>query len=262
MTLPESFASVALKSKTITKPELFKGIALFTPGGDLIYCIDPSKQSQWHLSLCLALQECLSLPEPPHFLIPSYTATLDRWRDPYTQQIKTSAEVYPAVQRYQDLLNAIFETDSEWQIAPWQEESCNPMLLETYRASFPQLWESHDLIVGIEGQDRLGLSSSEVILDDFPVNGDRSQGYVLRLFVSGNSTVTKHTLETIHQLLEQGLRYPYTLKVIDILQHPEEAELNHVSAIPTLVRVWPKPVKRIVGELDDWSRVLQIITGN
>lgn len=261
---PQKIVSIALTSNAVTKPELFKGIALFTPGGDLIYCIDPSKQSQWHLSLCVALQDLLSLSEPPHFLIPNYTATLDRWRDPYTQQIQTSAEVYPAVQRYQALLNAVFETEQEWQVTPWQEETSNPMLLDTYRTLFPQLWESHDLIVGISGQDRIGSSSTplvEVDLDDLVSKSDRSQGYILRLFVSGNNRVTKHALESIHQLLEQGLRYPYTLKVIDISQHPEEAESNHVTAIPTLVRVWPKPVKRIVGELEDWSRILQIITG-
>ncbi|PSF33115.1 circadian clock protein KaiB [Aphanothece hegewaldii CCALA 016] len=255
---------MALNSHSI--PELFKGIALFTPGGDLIYCIDPSKQDQWHLNLCVALQDLLGLPEPPHFLIPGYTATLDHWRDPRTQQIQTSAQVYPAVQRYQALLNAIFATEHLiWETAPWQEESCNPILLETYHASFPQLWESHDLIVQVGGKDRIGSSLAQRAEDEQKtqhLGSDRSVGYVLRLFVSGHHTATKQTLEMIHQLLEQGLRHPYTLKVIDISQHPEEAEINHVTAIPTLVRVWPKPVKRIVGELSDSTRVLQIIAGN
>ncbi|MFM7558989.1 MAG: circadian clock protein KaiB, partial [Cylindrospermopsis raciborskii] len=56
-------------------PQVFKGIALFTPGGDLIYCIDPSKQKRWHLHLCGVLQQILNLSEPPHFLVPCYTAT-------------------------------------------------------------------------------------------------------------------------------------------------------------------------------------------
>ncbi|WP_239651521.1 hypothetical protein [Neosynechococcus sphagnicola] len=51
----------------VHSPNLFKGIALFTPGGDLIYGIDVSKQSRWHLHLCTALQELLGLTEPPHF---------------------------------------------------------------------------------------------------------------------------------------------------------------------------------------------------
>ncbi|MGK7873613.1 MAG: circadian clock KaiB family protein [Xenococcaceae cyanobacterium] len=247
-------------------PQLFKGIALFTPGGDLIYCIDPSKQGRWHLHLCVGLQEILGLPEPPHFLVPGYTATVDRWLDPHTQQLKTLAEVYPAVQRYQPLLNAVFGTgELVWQTAPWQEESCNPIVLETYRDQFPQLWEDHDLIVRFQRREQLsgsevGRSPSEEfgILPSPELQTTRT--YVLRLFVSGSSTATEQALESIHRLLEQGLPHPYTLKVIDISKHPEQAETNQVSATPTLVRVLPQPVRRIVGELEDIQRVLQILT--
>ena len=50
--------------------------------------------------------------------------------------------------------------------------------------------------------------------------------------------------------------------MIEISKHPEMAETHHVSATPTLLRVWPQPVRRIVGELSDVSRVLQLITTN
>jgi circadian clock protein KaiB len=82
----------------------------------------------------------------------------------------------------------------------------------------------------------------------------------LRLFISGNSKATEKTLSSIHKLLEQGLAHPYTLKVINIAQHPEQAEIHQVSATPTLIRVWPQPVKRIIGELNDLQRVLRIIS--
>lgn len=84
-------------------------------------------------------------------------------------------------------------------------------------------------------------------------------GYVLRLFVSGHSLATERTLNILHQLLEQSLHDPYTLKVIDIHQHPEQAEVDQVLATPTLVRVWPRPVRRIVGELDQPDKILHIL---
>lgn len=99
-----------LNVNKLSKPQLFKGIALFTPGGDLMYCIDPNKQGRWHLNLCAALQEILDLPEPPHFLVPCYTATIDHWLNPRTQQVQIFAEAYPAVIRHQAVLNAIFGT--------------------------------------------------------------------------------------------------------------------------------------------------------
>ncbi len=135
----------------LSQTQLFKGIALFTPGGDLIYTIDPSKQGRWHLHLCAALQEILDLAEPPHFLVPCYTATVDHWLDPRTQQVRTFAEAYPAVLRHQAVLNAIFGTgDLVWQAAPWPDGLCDRMVLATYRSTFPQLWEDHDLIVQLD----------------------------------------------------------------------------------------------------------------
>ncbi|MCM0592867.1 MAG: circadian clock KaiB family protein [Gloeotrichia echinulata DEX184] len=241
-----------------SKPDLFKGIALFTPGGDLIYCIDPSKQGRWHLHLCAALQEILDLPEPPHFLVPCYTATIDHWLDPRTQQVRVFAEAYPAIIRHQVVLNTIFGTgDLLWEAAPWQEGLCDRMVLASYRSSFPQLWEDHDLIM------RLDLGEAAPKYHTLAANVERSQlqtqGYVLRLFVAGHSAATERILHNLHELLERSLGHPYTLKVIDVLTNPEQAEIDQVSATPTIVKVWPLPIRRIVGELDHVEKILQML---
>jgi circadian clock protein KaiB len=62
----------------------------------------------------------------------------------------------------------------------------------------------------------------------------------LRLFVSGNSALTERTLQRLHQLLEKSLGPPYTLKVVDVFKHPEQAEADQISATPPLIKVWPK----------------------
>jgi circadian clock protein KaiB len=236
-------------------PATFKGIALFTPGGDLVYCIDPGKQRRWHLNLCVALQEILELPEPPHFLVPCYTATLDRWYDTKSQQMRVFAEAYPPVFRYRALLNALFEMeDTHWQIAVQPEEICDPIVIETYQEQFPTLWENHDLVVRL---DPPTIAASENSTSSMP--STYSQGYVLRLFVSGYSAATQRILQNLHELLEQSLNCPYTLKVIDIFKHPEQAEADQISATPTLVKVYPRPVRRIVGDLDDGDRVLRFL---
>ena len=229
--------------------KLFKGIALFTPGGGLVYCIDSSKQERWHLHLCAVLRDLLDLPEPPHFLVPCYTATVDRWFDSRTQQIHTAAEAAPFVLKYQALLNAVFETtDLVWNTMPLQADMCDPIVLSTYRKQFSQLWESHDLVVRYEKAvpyTRLP-QSPKPDSSASPSQRNTPQGYVLLLFVSGHSLATERTLMTLHQLLEQ-LHQPYTLKVIDFSQHPEQAELDQVSATPTLVKVHPRPIRRNVG---------------
>lgn len=238
----------------------FKGIALFTPGGDLVYCIDYSKQSRWHLQLCSVFQEILGLSEPPHFLVPCYTATLDRWLDPKTQACKTVAEAAPFVLRHQALLNALFNENLIWNPAPL-EESCDLAVISTYQQQFPQLWEDHDLIVRYEKDESILPEPGRITAAWSPmIQKAQSPGYVLRLFVAGSSSGTERILRKLHDVLDQSLQQPYTLKVIDVQKHPNLAEADQVAAIPTLMRVSPLPIKRIVGELDDAQTILRILT--
>ncbi|MCC0177315.1 circadian clock KaiB family protein [Waterburya agarophytonicola K14] len=242
-------------------PNIFKAIALFTPGGDLIYGIDTNKQAQWHSDLCLGLQKKWGLDDSPHFLVPGYSATVERWFNPQTQQIETIAEVYPPTERYIPLLQVLFnlEINTTWHIAPWQEEHCNRAIIETYKTHFPQLWEQRDLIIRLDrtvvNSDRVS-QTAELIESD----NNHSSSYVLRLFISGDRPSAEQILSSIHQLLEQGLDSPYTLKVIDIDKHPQQAAIHQITVTPTLVRVLPKPVRRIVGKLDDIQRILNIIS--
>lgn len=232
--------------------QAYKGIALFTPGGDLIYGLDVDKSKHWHLDLCEGLQELLHLSESPHFLIPAYTATVDQWIDPKTQQVRVMSEVYPLVQRYRPLLSAIFGTTQQsWTVLPWQENYGDPSIIESYREQFPQLWENHNLVVNLASLR--AAASAATTPDPSP------RTYILRLFISGHSQATTQALTTLYRFLEEKLSNSYTLKVVDIMKHPEQAELNQISATPTLVRVYPEPKRRIVGEWENLDRILHII---
>lgn len=238
---------------------LFKGIALFTPGGDLVYCIDPHKQNRWHLQLCLFLQELLGLPEPPHFLIPCFTATVDRWQDPRTQTIETFAEVYPFAYRHRSLLDAAFGCSYlNWRLAAHQPNLCDPLVQSSYQQQFPQLWQTHDLIARLGPIEPTPVKTATALAWS-AVQTQRMQGYVLRLYVSGSSSSTERILKTLHQLLEEHLRQPYTLKVIDVRKHPEQAEADQVTATPTLVKVSPTPVRRIAGMVDQPEALIKIL---
>ncbi|UIE37416.1 circadian clock KaiB family protein [Leptodesmis sichuanensis] len=239
----------------------FKGIALFTPGGDLVYCIDLQKQAHWHIHLCEMLQHWLGLQELPHFLVTCYAATVDRTVDPVTGQVQQVAEASPLVMQYQPLLNAVFGTAGLiWHPTPLRREVCDPMILSAYRREFPQLWECHDLILRYDQSTFRDSDRPPAQVGLKPVAQQvETQGYVLRLFVAGHSTVTERILQKLYHLLEQVLDQPYSLKVIDVAQHPEQAELDQITATPTLVRVWPQPVRRIVGNLENVEQLLGLL---
>ena len=245
-------------------PNIFKGIALFSPGGDLIYGIDPKKQVQWHSDLCIGMQKIWGLVDSPHFLVPGYTATVERWFNSQTQQIETIAEVYHPAERYIPLLQVLFNIETtKWHIVPWQEEHCNRAIIETYKSKFPQLWQRQDLIVRFDPRDLTALAPDDERDKDTNLAStalDSNSSYVLHLFIRSDRSSAEKTLSSIHRLLEESLGSPYTLKVIDIDKNPQQAASDRITIAPTLVRVSPQPTRRIVGQLDDIRRVLNIIT--
>jgi circadian clock protein KaiB len=234
-------------------PPTYKGLALFTPGGDLIYCIDPSKKEHWHVQLCTALQQVLNLSEAPFFLIENYTATIDRWLDPDTQAIKLAAEAKPRVWQYRSLLQAIFHTPLPlWQLDPTPYILWEDGMVETYRSQFPQLWKSHNLVLRLDHLSSFQYAAA-------PDTPTTLSGYVLRLFVNGQSNATIQALESLHQFLEQTLSCPYTLRIVDVQQHPELAEKDQITATPTLIKTWPPPARRLIGSLDQRDRILRLL---
>ena len=257
-------------SKPPTAPSAaasFKGLALFTPGGDCVYCIDQRKRNHWHLDLCAALQSALGLTEPPYFLLPCFTATVDRWVDS-RQALVTVAEAYPRALRFQTLLNVLFDTeDLVWQPNYSHHEDCSVWVIESYRTTFPQLWECHDLIMRVEAtwvsplgtslparfaeerSDRQPDSQGSVPSDHPEADPDRASTHLFKLFVSGADTIaTEQMLRVLRHTLETTLTQPYTLHLIDVLTHPDEAEANNITATPTLIQVSPPPARRIVGQ--------------
>src|ERR1700751_5952706 len=80
--------------------------------------------------------------------------------------------------------------------------------------------------------------------------------YVLRLFVAGTTTRSQNAITNVRQICDQYLPGRFDLEVIDVYTHPEETRDFQIVATPTLVKVAPEPLRRIVGDLSDRERVL------
>lgn len=79
--------------------------------------------------------------------------------------------------------------------------------------------------------------------------------YLLKLFVTGRSTRSERAIANLRRLCDQELADRYELMIIDILERPHLAEEERIMATPTLVRVMPQPVRRVVGDLSDEGQV-------
>ncbi|AZB72846.1 circadian clock protein KaiB [Synechococcus elongatus] len=80
--------------------------------------------------------------------------------------------------------------------------------------------------------------------------------YILKLYVAGNTPNSVRALKTLKNILEVEFQGVYALKVIDVLKNPQLAEEDKILATPTLAKVLPLPVRRIIGDLSDREKVL------
>lgn len=83
-----------------------------------------------------------------------------------------------------------------------------------------------------------------------------NEPYVLQLYVAGVSPRSLQALAVLTGICERYLAGRYALTVIDIYQQPEQAVAAAIIAVPTLVRVAPEPMVRVIGDLSDEQRVL------
>ena len=78
----------------------------------------------------------------------------------------------------------------------------------------------------------------------------RSKGkYVLRLFVAGATDRSRQAVLRVRELCAAELKDNCKLEVIDIYQQPKLARDNQIVATPTLVKEFPRPVRRFIGNL-------------
>jgi circadian clock protein KaiB len=80
--------------------------------------------------------------------------------------------------------------------------------------------------------------------------------YVLRLYVTGQTPRSVLAIENMRKICAEHLSERYTLEVIDIYQHPEACQQQQIIAAPTLIKVLPHPLRRIIGDLSNTEKVL------
>ena len=83
-----------------------------------------------------------------------------------------------------------------------------------------------------------------------------SPEWQLRLYVAGQTPKSIAALDNLRRLCESHLAGRYEIEVIDLLVNPTLAAGDQILAVPTLVRKFPEPIRKIIGDLSDEERVL------
>jgi circadian clock protein KaiB len=87
--------------------------------------------------------------------------------------------------------------------------------------------------------------------------GERPAGhYKLRLFVTGSTPRSTRAIANMRKICDENLSGRYDLEVVDVYENPEATKELQVIATPTLIKILPEPLRRIIGDLSDREKVL------
>jgi circadian clock protein KaiB len=88
-----------------------------------------------------------------------------------------------------------------------------------------------------------------------PENGKQE----LRLYVAGSTPQSSRAITNLKTICETHLKDRYDLKVVDLYEQMDRAGDDQIDVTPTLIRHFPLPVRRLVGNLSQIERVLETL---
>jgi circadian clock protein KaiB len=80
-------------------------------------------------------------------------------------------------------------------------------------------------------------------------------GLVLRLYVVGNAPNSLIAVSNLKAICDVHFTGGHQLEIIDLLKDPGRALEDGILVTPTLVKLSPLPVERVIGNLSDTERV-------
>lgn len=80
--------------------------------------------------------------------------------------------------------------------------------------------------------------------------------YELVLYIAGTTPQSSTALETLAAVCAERIAGRYDLAVVDVYQEPARARLDQIIAVPTLDKKRPLPLRRLIGDLSDRSKLL------
>ena len=83
--------------------------------------------------------------------------------------------------------------------------------------------------------------------------------YLLHLYITGATVNSTRAVRNIKDICEEHLKGRYELLIIDVFQQPELAQQEDLIGVPTLIKLRPGLVRRLVGDLSDRDRVLKAL---
>ncbi|HME39572.1 MAG TPA: circadian clock KaiB family protein [Steroidobacteraceae bacterium] len=83
--------------------------------------------------------------------------------------------------------------------------------------------------------------------------------FKFRLFVAAGTVNSSQAMVNLHAICRAHLAGRHDIEVVDVFREPQRALAEGIRMTPTLLKLAPGPVKRIVGTLAQTERVLETL---
>ena len=87
----------------------------------------------------------------------------------------------------------------------------------------------------------------------------RGAQFKFRLYVAGDTLNSAQAIANLTALCRDYLPSRHEIEIIDVFREPKRALADGIMMTPTLLRIAPSPVRRIIGTLSQAQPVLQAL---
>jgi circadian clock protein KaiB len=83
--------------------------------------------------------------------------------------------------------------------------------------------------------------------------------WTFKIYVAGAAPNSLRAIANLYAILRQFLPDQHSVEIIDILEDPLVALRDGILVTPTLVKLTPLPVRKLLGNLDERETVLRAL---
>jgi len=92
--------------------------------------------------------------------------------------------------------------------------------------------------------------------EEYVEKNNTNENYIFMLFISGNIILSNRAIKNCKSIFEKYLFNRHKLEIIDVGKNPQKAIEENIIMMPLLIRKFPKPELRIIGDMSDTNKDL------
>jgi circadian clock protein KaiB len=92
--------------------------------------------------------------------------------------------------------------------------------------------------------------------EEQPRRSEEKGPFVFRLYVVDEGPSSARAMANLSAICKNHLPDNHQIEIVDLLEDPRRVLSDHIVATPTLIKLSPAPVRKIIGDLSEEAKVL------